>query len=192
MSGIFYVLFGALLVVVLNLLRLRYASFIAQSPQDYSNDSVQFDIRDHLNGPIDCEGVIYGPFGRVTSRFVGEFDCEWTGNHGVMREKFTYDDGSVQNREWSLTLTENGEIKALAPDVIGEGTGVQSGPSVQLKYRIRMPESAGGHILDTVDWLYLAPNGNIINRSQFRKFGIQVAELVATMRPVNATAKENV
>jgi hypothetical protein len=52
-----------------------------------------------------------------------------------------------------------------------------------------MPESAGSHVLDTVDWLYLAPNGNIINRSQFRKFGIQVAELVATMRPVNATSK---
>jgi hypothetical protein len=31
--------------------------------------------------------------------------------------------------------------------------------------------------------MYLAPNGNIVNRSQFRKFGIKVAELVATMRP---------
>lgn len=189
MSGFFYMLLGASLVFGLNLLRLRYASFIAQNPQDYVSDSVEFDLRQHLNGPIDCEGVIYGPFGRVTSRFVGAFSCEWTGNHGVMREKFTYDDGSIQNREWSLTLDDNGLIKALAPDVIGEGTGVQSGSSVQLKYRIQMPESAGSHVLDTVDWLYLAPNGNIINRSQFRKFGIQVAELVATMRPVNATSK---
>ena len=29
-------------------------------------------------------------------------------------------------------------------------------------------------------------NGTIINRSQFRKFGIKVAELVATMRRVDA------
>jgi hypothetical protein len=38
-------------------------------------------------------------------------------------------------------------------------------------------------VLDTVDWMYLAPNGAIMNRSQFRKFGFTVAELVATMRP---------
>jgi len=53
-----------------------------------------------------------------------------------------------------------------------------------------MPDSAGGHILDTVDWMYLAPNGNIVNRSQFRKYGFQVAELVATMRPVTSNMKD--
>ncbi len=36
------------------------------------------------------------------------------------------------------------------------------------------------------DWMYLADNGTIVNRSQFRKFGFKVAELVATMRPVAA------
>jgi hypothetical protein len=34
--------------------------------------------------------------------------------------------------------------------------------------------------------MYLTPNGTIVNRSQFRKFGIKVAELVATMRPKEA------
>jgi hypothetical protein len=32
--------------------------------------------------------------------------------------------------------------------------------------------------------MYLAPNGTIVNRSQFRKYGLKVAELVATLRPV--------
>ncbi|MEM7321134.1 MAG: DUF3833 family protein, partial [Pseudomonadota bacterium] len=40
------------------------------------------------------------------------------------------------------------------------------------------------------DWMYLAPNGTIVNRSQFRKFGIQVAELVATMRPADVSVVE--
>ena len=60
---------------------------------------------------------------------------------------------------------------------------MQARSAVQLNYRIRLPKESGGHVLDTVDWMYLAPNGTIVNRSQFRKFGIQVAELVATMRP---------
>jgi hypothetical protein len=61
-----------------------------------------------------------------------------------------------------------------------------TGSAVQLRYRIRLPEESGGHVLDTVDWMYLAPNGTVMNRSQFRKFGIPVAELVATMRKVDA------
>ena len=169
----------------------RYADFLAQTPDDYTTGRAgQFDVRTHLNGPIQCEGVIYGPTGRVSSRFVARFDCHWDGNTGVMKEVFDYDDGSQQHREWNLTVKDDGKILARASDVVGDGTGYQSGDSVQLKYRFRLPDASGGHVLDTVDWMYLAPNGTIINRSQFRKFGIKVAELVATMRPIEEKVRQ--
>lgn len=164
----------------------RKMSFAAQQPKDYAGTGPQFDIRQSLSGPMQCEGVIFGPFGRVTSRFIAEMNVVWKGNVGVMTERFTYDSGSIQDREWRLTLSNDGTIKAEAPDVIGAGVGRQEGASVRLQYRIKLPDDAGGHVLDTVDWMYLAPNGNIINRSQFRKFGFKVAELVATMRPREA------
>ena len=47
----------------------RFARFPAQRPADYAAMEPAFDIRQHLSGPIACEGVIYGPMGRVTSRF---------------------------------------------------------------------------------------------------------------------------
>lgn len=178
-----YILLGAVTMAVLGYLKTRYFDFAGQLPEDYAAAPGEaFDLRTHLNGPITCEGVIYGPTGRVTSRFTGEFEAVWNGNRGVMKERFSYSDGTTQDREWQLTLGNDGRIRATAPDVVGEGTGRQSGPTVQLRYRIRLPESAGGHVLDTTDWMYLAPNGTIVNRSQFRKFGIKVAELVATMR----------
>lgn len=183
MDGLIFALVGAGVVVALNWAWSRYAGFLAQSPADYAADDNVFDIRTHLNGPIICEGVIYGPTGRVSSRFVGAFDCRWEGNRGVMNEHFRYDDGSEQTRAWDLTLGNDGRIRALADDVEGEGTGQQAGNAVQLNYRFKLPEKSGGHVLDTVDWMYLAPNGTIINRSQFRKYGVKVAELVATMRP---------
>ncbi|MEM9579945.1 MAG: DUF3833 family protein [Pseudomonadota bacterium] len=186
MDQIAYVLLGVALMLILSYAKARYFDFMAQSPMDYAQDDAQFDLRSHLNGPIECEGVIYGPTGRVTSRFTGMFEAQWTGNTGIMREEFRYDSGTVQHREWHLTLGNDGKIKAEAADVIGTGTGSQVGSAVQLKYRIRLPEEAGGHVLNTVDWMYLAPNGSIVNRSQFRKFGIKVAELVATMRRVDA------
>jgi hypothetical protein len=183
MQAVYYVLLGSAIVLVLGFLKARYLGFAAQLPSDYASAPGEaFDLRTHLNGPIECEGVIYGPTGRVTSRFTGEFQAEWNGNKGVMKEHFKYDSGSEQHREWHLTLGNDGRIKAEAPDVVGTGQGTQSGPTVQLRYRIRLDKEAGGHVLDTIDWMYLAPNGTIVNRSQFRKFGIKVAELVATMR----------
>ena len=184
MSAALYILAGLGLAAALGFAKSRYATFWAQQPEDYADQTdLQFDIRERLQGPITCEGVIYGPLGRVTSRFVADFHATWTGNTCVMTETFHYDSGNVQNREWNLTLGNDGRIKATAPDLVGTGEGMQKGSAVLLNYRIKLSEDAGGHVLDTTDWMYLMQNGSIMNRSQFRKFGIKVAELVATMRP---------
>lgn len=182
---ILFTLLGIALTVGAVVLLRRYAGFSAQAPGDYAGAGPQFDLRRHLNGPIACEGVIYGPTGRVASRFTGAFEATWEGNRGTMRERFHYDSGTVQDREWQLSIGNDGRIEARAPDVIGTGQGDQSGPAVRLLYRLRLPEGAGGHVVDVTDWMYLTPGGAIVNRSEFRKFGIKVAELVATMHPAN-------
>jgi hypothetical protein len=127
--------------------------------------------------------MVYGPTGRVASRFVADMEGNWDGNTGVLHEKFRYDSGMIQDRQWQLRLGNDGTIQAEAPDLVGVGRGRVEGPSVMLKYRIRLAPEAGGHVLDVTDWMYLMENGTILNRSQFRKFGVKVAELIATMRP---------
>ncbi|MDH3265162.1 MAG: DUF3833 domain-containing protein [Paracoccaceae bacterium] len=186
MEPLFYLLLGAGTVLALASLKARYFGFRAQAPADYAGTGPAFDLRKHLEGPILCEGVIYGPTGRVSSRFVADMEARWEGNVGTMTEEFRYDSGTTQSRFWRLTLGNDGAIRAEADDLVGVGRGMQTGPGVVLNYRIRLPEEAGGHVLDTTDWMYLMENGAIINRSQFRKFGIKVAELVATMRRKDA------
>lgn len=182
MGELVLILLGASALIVLAFLKRRYASFLAQKPEDYT-EGPTFNLREVFNGPIECEGVIYGPTGRVTSRFEADFVASWDGNIGTVEEEFRYDSGAVQHRQWTFVLGNDGSIRANAPDVVGEGSGVQLGSAVRLNYDIQLTEEAGGHVLSTTDWMYLAPNGNVVNRSQFRKFGVKVAELVATMRP---------
>jgi Protein of unknown function (DUF3833) len=190
MTPILSALAGALVVLALLALRSRYASFTAQSPSDYTGTGPVFDLRLHLSGSMSCEGVIFGPTGRVTSRFVADMQGSWTGPTGTLAEVFRYDSGTVQHRAWTLALEPGGKIIATAPDVVGQGTGQVEGSGVVLRYRIRLTPEAGGHVLDVTDWMYLLENGTIMNRSQFRKFGIKVAELVATMRPVQIEARQ--
>jgi len=160
------------------------ASFKAQSPQDYAGQTPTFDIREVLNGEMITEGIIYNPMGKANTRFVATMQAGWDGDSGSMTEHFTYASGREQERAWAFQMGENGYFTATAPDIIGVAEGQQMGATVRLTYRIKLPEDAGGHVLDVVDWMYLLENGSVMNRSQFRKFGIKVAELVATFRPV--------
>jgi hypothetical protein len=192
MDVLIYVVLGAVLACLAQVLGRRFVGFGAQSPDDYAAQGPAFDIRTHLNGPLASEGVIYGPTGRVAARFVAEMHADWDGDTGTMTEKFQYDSGTVQDRSWMLEVGREGAITATAPDLVGKGHGAQKGAGVMLRYKIRLPESSGGHTLQATDWMYLMENGTIINRSEFRKFGIRVAELVATMRPVSVTEAERV
>ncbi|MGS4945477.1 DUF3833 domain-containing protein [Meridianimarinicoccus sp. RP-17] len=192
MDVLIYVALGAILACLAQVLARRFVGFGAQSPEDYAGQGPDFDIRRHLTGDIASEGVIYGPTGRVAARFVAEMHAEWDGDTGTMTEHFRYDSGTVQDRSWVLKVGPEGAITATAPDLVGEGRGAQKGTGVMLRYAIRLPESSGGHVLQATDWMYLMENGTIINRSEFRKFGFRVAELVATMRPVAAAESERV
>ena len=183
MSPILGILLGVLFTLALLAILTRLTGFRTQKPGDFTGGPA-FDMRQHLNGKILCEGVIYGPLGRVSSRFMADMLGTWNGNTGTLAETFRYDTGVVQERCWTLRVDDAGVIIADAPDLVGSGSGTQKGPAAQMKYRIKLDASAGGHELNVIDWMYLMENGTIMNRSQFRKFGIPVAELIATMRKV--------
>lgn len=173
---------GALLIMIIVALRRRFADFMGQTADDYAEDCPQFDMREHLNGEMICEGVIFGPLGRVTSTFEADFDISWDGNICTMKEHFRYHDGSSQHRSWRIELDGGGGFEAFADDVPGKARGEVAGPAVLFNYPITLPADAGGYTLKAFDCMYLINNGTIVNRSQFRKFGFRVAELVATIR----------
>lgn len=177
------ILLFAGLALLLSVGQRLFFSFSAQRPVDYAKTTPIFDISKQLSGPIVSEGVIFGPSGRVISRFTAKMRGEWDGSSGTLTEDFDYAGGNSQKRKWHLEMGENGNFTATADDIIGTGTGTQQGAAVRINYRIRLPQTSGGHVLDVTDWLYLMENGTIMNRSEMRKFGIKVAELIATMRP---------
>lgn len=179
---VIYLLVGAGVVLLGVFMRCKLWAFSGQKAADYADDLVVLDMKKHLNGEMICEGVIFGPTGRVTSSFVADFNVVWDGDTAQIREHFVYHDRATQDRFWTIKLGAGGRFTATAPDVPGVGQGQQSGSAIQMRYPIKLPDDLGGHVLQTIDWIYLTPEGTMINRSQFRKFGIKVAELVATIR----------
>lgn len=174
---------GAALVLAGVVIRSALFSFHGQRPLDYRSNGKDITLSDHLKDEMSCHGVLYGPFGKVVSRFIADMSISWDGKTGRMDELFRYDSGNTQTRIWEMELQEDGGLIATASDFEGKAIGKISGSTIQLKYRYRLPKESGGHVLNVVDWMYLLEDGTLVNRSQFRKFGIKVAELVATIQP---------
>ncbi|WP_282182883.1 DUF3833 domain-containing protein [Aliiroseovarius marinus] len=171
------------LFFVATLTRHMFFSFKAQAPEDYADTGPAFSLTEHLSGEILSEGLIYGPTGRVTNSFTARMVGQWEGNTGTLTEDFIYSNGRTQARKWFLTLGDNNTFTATADDIVGTAQGTVSGSTIKMTYDIVLPAEAGGHTLSVTDWLYMTESGVILNRSEMRKFGIKVAELVATMRP---------
>ena len=179
-----YIFLGMALAALLRWGFLQFYSFGAQQVSQYAEQGPKIDIRQALSGPMQAEGVIFDFAGRATSRFTATMQGDWLGNVGQLSESFLYSSGTRQHRQWQLEITESGEITGMAPDIIGVARGQQSGPVVHLRYRLMLPEAAGGHVIDVIDWMYLTRNGTIMNKAEFRKFGIKVGEMLATFRKV--------
>ncbi len=180
--GLKVILVLAILALGVVIAQRLFFDFMSQRPADYAATRPIFDVRRILNGPLLASGVIYGPTGRVATRFVARMQGTWDAEGGTLAEDFNYDSGRTQRRAWRITPGPEGRFTATAPDVIGTGEGQASGATVLLSYRLRLPEDAGGWTVDVTDWLYLGEDGVIVNRSQFRKFGILVGELVGSIR----------
>ncbi len=177
------------LIVLAMIAKNMLFSFRAQSPADYADTGPAFSLKTHLSGEILSEGLIYGPNGKMTNSFVAKMVGEWDGDTGTLSEEFTYSNGKQQSRKWFLKLEDSNTFTATADDIVGEARGVISGSTIKMEYKIVLPEDTGGHTLTATDWLYLTENGVIMNKSEMRKFGVKVAELVATMRPAPDTQR---
>ncbi len=182
MSKMTYLTMALLILFAMMVLSGCVWGFSKQSPNDYADATPIFDAKTTLKGDYLSEGIIYDYTGKVVSTFKARMSGDFDESGGKLREHFIYASGREDHREWTLKFKGDGTFTATAPDLVGEGVGVQSGNTLQMKYKLKLNEDAGGHVHTVADWMYLTDEGTIINRSQMKKFGVKVAELVAVFK----------
>jgi hypothetical protein len=183
MSAIAYIFLGAAVAIGGTWLWDQFWSFRAQSPADYAAERPAFDLPSALSGEYTAHGAIFDYTGRANVRFAATLTGSFDETGGTLSERFSYDgSNTADTRQWQISFTGPDRFTATAADVVGTAEGVVSGNAVRMTYRLRLPERAGGHVLNVVDWLYLMEDGTIINRSDMRKFGFKAAELFAVFR----------
>ncbi|MDA9122758.1 DUF3833 domain-containing protein [Paracoccaceae bacterium] len=181
-TELIWVFYITILILLISFIKINLLSFKNQKISQFKSDSKIFDIRKVLEGNLVAEGMVYGISGRLSSTFTAQFSGDWANNEGSFIENFQFSTGKNQIRKWNLIIDSNGKIIGTADDIVGKAVGQQYGSAVMLSYKLKLSEDLGGHVIKVIDWMHLLENGTIFNRSEFRKFGFKVGELVATFR----------
>ena len=145
--------------------------------EDYSLERPALDLATYFNGRVDARGIFQDRGGRIVKRFSVVMDCQWTGDQGVLDERFTYSDGSTQRRIWRLTRHAGGRFTGTADDVVGEAAGTSAGNAFHWTYTLKVPVDSKVYEVQLDDWMFLVDDRVMLNRATMSKFGIRLGEL---------------
>lgn len=153
------------------------AACSSPKPDQYAKELPRLDVENYFNGTLDAHGMFQDRSGDVIKRFVVVIKCNWQGNTGTLDEDFTYSDGTLQKRVWTLKKTADGRFTATAPDVIGTAEGIVSGNSLRWRYVLALPVDGKIINVDMDDWMFLIDDKVMLNRTAMSKFGVGLGNI---------------
>lgn len=155
------------------------------SLETYKDYKPQLDFKKFFDGKMVAHGYFKDRFNKVVKTFVVDMDTKWNDkNEGVLTEYFTYNDGSKSTRIWYLKVDENNNISGTASDVIGKASGKISGNTLFWSYYLNLEVDGKTYEVKFDDWMYLIDENTILNQSYMSKFGINLGEVVLSMRKI--------
>ena len=146
----------------------------------YAQEQPTLDLKRYFNGTIDAYGMFQKRSGEVVKRFHVVIDARWQGDVGTLDERFTYSDGTTQQRVWTITKTGTQTYRGTAADVIGEAVGESAGNALRWQYVLALPVDDKIYHVDFDDWMFLMDDRVMLNRSDMSKWGFDLGEVSLT------------
>ena len=145
--------------------------------EDYTSNGPELRIDDYFLGHTRGWGMVQDYSGEVTRRFVVDVIGSMQGNQLILEEDFVYADGETQNRRWTFTPAGDRQWTGRAADVTGEATAATRGNALRMNYVLQVPIDDSTWEFSMDDWMYLQPDGRILNRTSMRKLGLEAASI---------------
>lgn len=150
--------------------------------QDSALSDRKLDLEEFFDGTVVAQGQFQDVFGKVRRRFDVTVKGDWDGKKLRLVEDFVYEDGSTEQRVWTLVKTGEDTWRGTAPGVIGEATGREDGDRFNWRYTIDLPVPAADGATGTVrvtfdDWMWLMSDKRILNRAYMKRFGVDVGDV---------------
>lgn len=146
----------------------------------YAQQQPALDLKTYFNGTLDAYGMFQKRSGEVVKRFHVVIDASWQGDVGTLDERFTYSDGTTQQRIWTITQTGPQSYTGTAADVVGQAVGERAGNALRWRYVLSLPVDDKVYEVDFDDWMFLMDDRIMLNRSTMSKWGFDLGEVILT------------
>ncbi|MBT8333628.1 MAG: DUF3833 domain-containing protein, partial [Deltaproteobacteria bacterium] len=95
----------------------------------------------------------------------------------VLEEDFVWSDGEISRRVWTIARTNQHTYEGQAADVVGQAGGLAFGNALNWSYDLQLEIDGSQWIIHFDDWMFLQPDGVLLNRAEMSKFGIRVGDV---------------
>lgn len=149
---------------------------------DASLSTRQFALEKFFDGQFIAHGQFQDRFGKVRRQFEVKINGHWDGKVLKLVEDFVYEDGSTEQRVWTLHKTGEMTWEGTAPGVIGVAKGEVKGDRFNWKYTIDLPVTEAGKPTTTTrvsfdDWIWFLSDNRAFNRAYMMKYGVTLGDV---------------
>jgi hypothetical protein len=148
--------------------------------EDEKLSTRNLNLEEFFAGRTVAYGQFQDIFGTVRRRFEVEINGTWDGQTLTLIEDFLYEDGSTEQRVWTLEKTGDDTWRGTAPGVIGEALGEERGDTFNWRYTIDLPVPDGTLRVTFDDWMWLLTEDRLLNRAYMKRFGVDIGEVIIT------------
>lgn len=134
-------------------------------------------LEQYFLGRTFASGIFEDRFGNVRRQFTVDIDGTWNGKTLTLTEDFIFGDGEMETRVWSIKKTAQASYVGSADDVIGEAKGSVVGNTLNWKYDMRLKVGGSRVKVHFDDWMFLQPNGVLINKATVSKLGVDIGRV---------------
>jgi len=145
--------------------------------KDFEGTKPRLDLFDYFAGDTRAWGIFESRSGELKRQFTVDIRGEVEGDSLTLTEDFVYADGETQQRIWRIRRLDEHRFEGRADDVVGTANGLAYGQALNWRYTLRLPFRDSTLEVKFDDWMYLQPDGVLINRATVSKFGFKVGEV---------------
>ena len=151
--------------------------------EDFTGRAPEFDLFAYFEGRSRAHGIVEDRFGRLRREFTVDLVGRLDGSDMFrLDEDFAYADGATERRSWRIRRVGEGRFEGRADDVDGAAEGRAAGNALHWRYRLNLPVGGRVWTVDFDDWMFLQPDGVLINRARLSKWAIAVGEVTLVFR----------
>jgi len=153
--------------------------------EEYADSYPRLDIAEYFTGETRAWGMVQDYSGKVQRRFTVDITGTYEGDTLTLDEAFVFADGETDQRVWEFERVDEHHWIGTANDVEGQVDARQYGHAFHMRYPldIEVGERTLSFTMD--DWMYLQPDGRLINRTAMRKFGLTLGEITLVFEQVD-------